>query len=161
MSAAVVLEGITKSFPGVVANDDVNLTVELGEIHAISGENGAGKSTLMKILYGMQAPDKGRIVVEGREVSFSSPKDAIAAGIGMVHQHFMLADNLTVLENVILGAEPAHRGMIDFQEARDHLKQAQKRRAKILLTLRSEKSKDNFYERPEGSSYLLKRLLQA
>ncbi len=123
MSAAVVLEGITKSFPGVVANDDVNLTVESGEIHAISGENGAGKSTLMKILYGMQAPDKGRIVVEGREVSFSSPKDAIAAGIGMVHQHFMLADNLTVLENVILGAEPAHRGVIDFQEARDHLKQ--------------------------------------
>jgi len=121
MDAAVVLEGITKSFPGIVANDDVNLTVESGEIHAICGENGAGKSTLMKILYGMQPPDEGRIVVEGREVSFSSPRDAIAAGIGMVHQHFMLADNLTVLENVILGAEPTHRGVIDFQAARDHL----------------------------------------
>ena len=118
MASAVKLEGITKRFPGVIANDGVNLDVAAGEIHAICGENGAGKSTLMKILYGMQAPDEGRMVVNGEEVSFSSPKDAIARGIGMVHQHFMLADNLSVLENIILGSEPANRGVINFPEAR-------------------------------------------
>jgi simple sugar transport system ATP-binding protein len=118
MASAVKLEGITKRFPGVIANDGVNLDVAAGEIHAICGENGAGKSTLMKILYGMQAPDEGRMVVNGEEVSFSSPKDAIAHGIGMVHQHFMLADNLSVLENIILGSEPANRGVINFPEAR-------------------------------------------
>lgn len=121
MASAVRLEGITKRFPGVIANDGVNLDVEDGEIHAICGENGAGKSTLMKILYGMQAPDEGRMLVHGEEVSFASPKDAIAKGIGMVHQHFMLADNLSVLENVILGSEPARFGAIDFPEARRHL----------------------------------------
>ncbi|OII59627.1 MULTISPECIES: ABC transporter ATP-binding protein [unclassified Streptomyces] len=102
---AVELRGITKRFPGVVANHDIHLTVRKGTVHALCGENGAGKSTLMKILYGMQKPDEGTIVVDGREVSFHSPADAIAAGIGMVHQHFMLADNLTVLENVVLGSE--------------------------------------------------------
>ncbi len=106
MVAAIELEGITKRFPGVVANDNVNLVVEPGEIHAICGENGAGKSTLMKILYGMQRPDEGTMKVNGQLVDFSSPTDAIDEGIGMVHQHFMLADNLTVLENVILGGEP-------------------------------------------------------
>ena len=107
---AVELEGIVKRFPGVVANDDVDLAVRRGEIHAIVGENGAGKSTLMKILYGMQPPDEGTIAVNGEPVAFRSPKDAIAAGIGMVHQHFMLADNLTVLENIVLGNEPASVG---------------------------------------------------
>ncbi len=87
-------------------------------MHAIVGENGAGKSTLMKILYGMQKPDEGSIEIDGRPVSFSSPADAIAAGIGMVHQHFMLADNLTVLENVVLGAEPGSFGRLDFRAAR-------------------------------------------
>ena len=106
MAPAIELIGITKTFPGVVANDDVNLTVAEGEIHAICGENGAGKSTLMKILYGMQAADEGRMLVRGEEVTFATPAEAIDAGIGMVHQHFMLADQLTVLENVILGAEP-------------------------------------------------------
>ena len=106
MALAIELIDITKRFPGVVANDRVNLKVEAGEIHAIVGENGAGKSTLMKILYGMQSADEGRMLVHGQEVSFSSPSDAIDLGIGMVHQHFMLADNLTVLENVILGSEP-------------------------------------------------------
>ena len=106
MAPAIELVGITKTFPGVLANDDVNLLVEEGEIHAICGENGAGKSTLMKILYGMQAADEGRMLVRGEEVEFSSPAEAIDHGIGMVHQHFMLADQLTVLENVILGAEP-------------------------------------------------------
>jgi simple sugar transport system ATP-binding protein len=106
--SAVELRGITKRFPGVVANSDVSLVVRRGTIHAIVGENGAGKSTLMKILYGMQRPDSGEIVVDGRSVHFSSPQQAITAGIGMVHQHFMLADNLTVLENVVLGAERQH-----------------------------------------------------
>jgi ABC-type uncharacterized transport system ATPase subunit len=101
----VVLRGITKRFPGVVANSDVHLTVTNAEVHAICGENGAGKSTLMKILYGMLQPDEGEIEVNGKPVRLRSPSDAIAAGIGMVHQHFMLADNLTVFENVVLGAE--------------------------------------------------------
>jgi ABC-type uncharacterized transport system ATPase subunit len=104
----VELTGITKRFPGVVANSDVNLTVRGGEVHAVCGENGAGKSTLMKILYGMQQPDEGTIAVNGRQVHFRNPQDAIKAGIGMVHQHFMLADNLTVRENVLLGAENLH-----------------------------------------------------
>ncbi|HWH33513.1 MAG TPA: ABC transporter ATP-binding protein [Egibacteraceae bacterium] len=115
---AIELRGIGKRFPGVVANDDVNLAILPGEVHAIVGENGAGKSTLMKILYGMQRPDEGEIRVAGEPVAFRSPKDAIAAGIGMVHQHFMLAGNLTVLENVVLGAEPRRFGALDWSEAR-------------------------------------------
>ncbi|WMX45400.1 ABC transporter ATP-binding protein [Streptomyces roseicoloratus] len=102
---AVELHGITKRFPGVVANKDIAITVRKGTVHALIGENGAGKSTLMKILYGMQKPDEGTIAIDGEQVAFSSPGDAIARGIGMVHQHFMLADNLTVLENVVLGGE--------------------------------------------------------
>ncbi|MBW0106324.1 ABC transporter ATP-binding protein [Pseudonocardia sp. KRD291] len=105
---AVELRGITKRFPGVVANSDIDLAVRRGEVHALCGENGAGKSTLMKILYGMQGADEGTISVDGTEVVFRTPGDAIAAGIGMVHQHFMLADNLTVAENVLLGAERLH-----------------------------------------------------
>ncbi|MER6976946.1 ABC transporter ATP-binding protein [Streptomyces carpinensis] len=99
------MRGITKRFPGVVANRDIDITVRTGTVHALCGENGAGKSTLMKILYGMQQPDEGTITVNGEQVTFHNPADAIARGIGMVHQHFMLADNLTVLENVVLGAE--------------------------------------------------------
>jgi simple sugar transport system ATP-binding protein len=105
---AVELRGITKRFPGVVANRDISLAVRRGTIHAIVGENGAGKSTLMKILYGVQQPDEGSISVNGGQVTLKSPTDAIRAGIGMVFQHFMLADNLTVLENVVLGAESLH-----------------------------------------------------
>jgi simple sugar transport system ATP-binding protein len=104
----VQLRGITKRFPGVVANHDIDLTVRRGSIHAIVGENGAGKSTLMKILYGMYRPDSGEILVDGEPVVFGSPQHAINAGIGMVHQHFMLADNFTVLENIVLGAEKLH-----------------------------------------------------
>ncbi len=121
MANAIELIGITKRFPGVIANDNVNLAVERGEIHAVCGENGAGKSTLMKILYGMQPPDEGTIKVNDSEVKLSSPGDAIELGIGMVHQHFMLADNLTVMENVILGSEPMKRGIIDLDAARQHL----------------------------------------
>jgi ABC-type uncharacterized transport system ATPase subunit len=119
---AVELDGISKRFPGVVANDRVGLTVTPGEVHAIVGENGAGKSTLMKILYGMQRPDEGTIRVGGHEVHFRSPKDAIGAGIGMVHQHFMLAENLSVLENVVLGSEPVRGPAIDFGQAKDRIK---------------------------------------
>ncbi|MGK5551869.1 ABC transporter ATP-binding protein [Actinomadura kijaniata] len=102
---AFELRGITKRFPGVVANRDIDLTVRAGTVHAIVGENGAGKSTLMKTLYGMHKPDEGTIRINGEQVTLNSPSDAIARGVGMVHQHFMLADNLTVLENVVLGAE--------------------------------------------------------
>ena len=122
MALAIELTGITKRFPGVVANDDINLAVAEGEIHAICGENGAGKSTLMKILYGMQPPDEGTIKIRGEAVELGSPAQAIELGIGMVHQHFMLADQLTVLENVILGAEPMRSfGRIDFEAGRKHL----------------------------------------
>ncbi|WP_157252359.1 ABC transporter ATP-binding protein [Nonomuraea typhae] len=116
---AVELEGITKRFPGVVANHDIRIAIQPGTVHAICGENGAGKSTLMKILYGMQKPDEGTIRVNGAGVSFRSPSDAINVGIGMVHQHFMLADNLTVLENIVLGAEPKKAaGRLDVAAAR-------------------------------------------
>src|ERR687894_2440144 len=115
---AVELRGITKRFPGVVANKDIELRVRRGEVHAIVGENGAGKSTLMKTLYGMHRPDEGTILLDGREVHFRSPGDAIEAGIGMVHQHFMLADNFTVLENIVLGSEPTRGGRLDVDEAR-------------------------------------------
>ena len=109
----VVLEHITKRFPGVLANDDVSLELRPAEVHALIGENGAGKSTLMRVLYGMYPADGGRIIVRGQEVKIASPRDAIALGIGMVHQHFVLVDPFTVTENIILGNEgqagPGHR----------------------------------------------------
>ena len=118
---AVQVTGVTKRFPGVVANRDVSLAVRAGSVHAIVGENGAGKSTLMKILYGMQRPDEGTIAVDGSPVALTSPAAAIAVGIGMVHQHFMLADNLTVLENVVLGAEPRKGLRLDVAAARNKI----------------------------------------
>jgi simple sugar transport system ATP-binding protein len=120
---AVELRGITKRFPGVVANRDIELRVRRGEVHAIVGENGAGKSTLMKTLYGMHRPDEGEILLDGKPVAFRSPADAIAAGIGMVHQHFMLADNFTVLENVVLGSEPTKGVRLDRAEARRRIRE--------------------------------------
>jgi simple sugar transport system ATP-binding protein len=122
-SYAVELVGIGKTFPGVIANHDITLRVRAGTIHAIVGENGAGKSTLMNTLYGMHQPDEGTISVFGHEARFKSPTDAIAAGVGMVHQHFMLADNLTVVENIILGAEPAEHGVLKLSEAKHRLAQ--------------------------------------
>src|SRR5437868_8454026 len=107
MPAAVELRGITKRFPGVVANDDVHFAAAEGEVHALLGENGAGKSTLSNILTGLYRPDEGEIELGGRAVSFSSPRDALDAGICMVHQHFRLVPPFTVAENVILGD---HRG---------------------------------------------------
>ncbi|WP_247001777.1 ABC transporter ATP-binding protein [Halosolutus gelatinilyticus] len=103
---AVHMDGVTKRFPGVVANDDVDLRVERGTVHALLGENGAGKTTLMNVLYGLYEPEEGRVVVDGEARSFDSPRDAIDAGIGMIHQHFMLVDPMTVAENIALGDEP-------------------------------------------------------
>ncbi len=116
--AAIELRDIVKRFPGVVANDGVKLRVMPGTIHAIVGENGAGKSTLMKILYGAQRPDEGHILVNGLEQTFRSPRDAIGVGIGMVFQHFQLADNLTVWENIVLGDEPGSALRMDVGAAR-------------------------------------------
>ncbi len=114
---AVVMRNITKTFPGlyrpVVANAEVNLSIDAGEFHVIVGENGAGKSTLMNILYGLQAPDAGDISLFGRPVTLHGPKDAIAAGIGMIHQHFMLVPSFTVAENIVLGHEPVRGGLMD------------------------------------------------
>ncbi len=104
--AAVRLEGITKRFPGVLANDDVDFTVERGTVHALVGENGAGKTTLMNILYGLYEPTAGTISIDGDQHVFESPQDAMRAGIGMIHQHFMLVDTMTVAENLVLGQEP-------------------------------------------------------
>jgi simple sugar transport system ATP-binding protein len=113
------LRGITKRFPGVVANDNVNLALNTGEVLSLIGENGAGKSTLMSVLYGMYKPDEGDIIIDGEPQVFSSPADAIAAGIGMVHQHFMLVPVFTVAENVVLGVEPTGAlGKLNIDEAR-------------------------------------------
>ncbi|WP_336359431.1 ABC transporter ATP-binding protein [Haladaptatus sp. ZSTT2] len=103
---AVRLAGITKRFPGVVANDNVDLTVEQGSVHALLGENGAGKTTLMNVLYGLYKPNEGTVNINGTPRDFSSPRDAIKTGIGMIHQHFMLVDPMTVADNVVLGNEP-------------------------------------------------------
>ncbi len=110
------MQGITKRFPGVVANDSVDFQVEAGEIHALVGENGAGKSTLMKILYGLEQPDAGQILLDGRPVNIPHPHAAIRFGIGMVHQHFQLLPSLTVAENVALGYEP-RQGMFIRRDA--------------------------------------------
>ena len=111
------LRGITKRFPGVVANAGVDLTVEDGEIHALLGENGAGKTTLMNILYGLYRADEGEVLIDGSPARFEGPGDAIAAGLGMVHQHFMLIPVFTVTENIVLGNEPT-RGRLGFLDRR-------------------------------------------
>ncbi len=119
----VRLENITKQYPGVLALNHADLVIRSGEIHALLGENGAGKTTLMKVLYGMTVPDEGEIYIRQKQVRFSSPIEAIAAGIGMVHQHFMQADMLTVLENVIAGAEVSVRGRINYRQARRNVQE--------------------------------------
>jgi len=117
------LRGITKSFGALLANDSIDLKVETGEIHAILGENGAGKSTLMNIVYGLVAPDRGEILVDGVVKNIREPSDALASGIGMVHQHFMLVPVFTVAENIVLGHEKTgFAGRLDLQEARERIK---------------------------------------
>jgi general nucleoside transport system ATP-binding protein len=123
--AANVLElrGITKVFPGTVANDHIDLDLRRGEVHALLGENGAGKTTLMNILYGLSKPDEGEILLDGERITFSSPKDAIGRGIGMVHQHFMLIPVMTVAENIVLGIEPSEKGFLDYDAARARVRE--------------------------------------
>ncbi len=122
MADDLVLEmrDIRKEFPGVVANDDVSFDVRRGEVHALLGENGAGKSTLMNILYGLYKPDGGEIRLNGKPVSFTSAREAIEAGIGMVHQHFMLIPVMTVAENIVLGTEPVKGGVLLDEASADH-----------------------------------------
>lgn len=122
MTKIVEMQGITKAFPGIIANDDVHFDLERGEIHALLGENGAGKTTLMNILYGLYTPDKGKILINGEEVRFSTARDAIAHGLGMVHQHFMLVQRFTVAENIILGQKSPRFPIIeDMKQVNDRL----------------------------------------
>ena len=118
------LRNITKRFGTLTANDNISLTLEPGEIHSLLGENGAGKSTLMNVLYGLLQPDEGQILIDGQPVKFNGPGDAMAAGIGMVHQHFMLIPVFTVAENVVLGNEPTSKiGGLDLDKARELVKE--------------------------------------
>jgi len=115
---ALRMVGITKRFPGILANDNITFEVRAGEVHSLLGENGAGKTTLMNILYGLHQPNSGRIYINGREVGITSPRVAVDLGVGMVHQHFMLADNLSALENVMLGIPPKRPPLLDLDSAR-------------------------------------------
>ena len=117
METIVEMRGITKTFPGIIANDNITLELRRGEIHALLGENGAGKSTLMSILFGLYGPDSGTILKNGEAVAINGPNDATRLGIGMVHQHFKLVHNFTVLENIILGVETTRNGFLRMDEA--------------------------------------------
>lgn len=117
------LKGIVKAFPGVLANDHIDFTLRKGEIHTLLGENGAGKTTLVNILYGLYSPDAGEIRLNGNEVKIKTPSDALAHGIGMVHQHFMLIPIMSVAENIILGKETKKYGLLDFDKARRRIKE--------------------------------------
>jgi simple sugar transport system ATP-binding protein len=114
----VSLEGITKRFGDVVANDGIDFTLRGGTVHALLGENGSGKTTLMSVLYGLYEKDAGRIVIDGEPREFNSPRDAMDAGVGMIHQHFQLVETMTVLQNVVLGHEPTENGLVDESAAR-------------------------------------------
>src|SRR4029453_5988351 len=111
------LRGITKRFPGVLANDHIDFDLGRNEVHALLGENGAGKHPLMNVLYGLYSPDEGEILIKGEPVRMRSPKDAIDHGIGMVHQHFMLIPVMTVAENIVLANEPRHAGGLFADDA--------------------------------------------
>jgi simple sugar transport system ATP-binding protein len=122
------LKGITKQFAGVLANDDIDFRVAEGEIVALLGENGAGKTTLMNILYGLYTPTSGQVLIDGEPLVLLSPADAIAAGIGMVHQHFMLVPVFTVAENIVLGDEPTKAmGWLDTNRARKTVREISNR----------------------------------
>src|SRR6266705_2636731 len=122
------LKGITRRFGSLVANDRIDLSVAPGQVHALLGENGAGKTTLMNVLYGLLQPDEGEILLDGKKAQFNSPKNAIAAGIGMVHQHFMLVPVFTVAENVTLGIEQADwAGLLDRRRTRRDVRELSER----------------------------------
>src|SRR6476659_4184046 len=122
-SLVLEMRHITKRFPGIVANDDIGFDLREGEVHALLGENGAGKSTLMNVLYGLYHPDEGEIVIKGRPVELGSPRAAIDAGVGMVHQHFMLIPVMTVAENIVLAVEPtSRRVLLDERAAEDSVR---------------------------------------
>lgn len=127
MPTVIEMKGISKSFPGIKANDNICLSVEQGEIHVLLGENGAGKSTLMNILYGLYNPDEGEILVKGTPVKISNPNVAISLGIGMVHQHFMLVPPFTVTENIILGSEPSKGIVLDMDKATKEVEEISKK----------------------------------
>ena len=114
----IEMRHITKIFPGIIANDDINLGLRKGEIHALLGENGAGKSTLMSVLFGLYQPEKGEILRNGEVVKITDPNVATKLGIGMVHQHFKLVECFTVLDNIILGAEDSKMGFVQKAQAR-------------------------------------------
>ena len=120
-SYAVEMLGITKRFPGIIANDNITLQLKKGEIHALLGENGAGKSTLMSVLFGLYQPEEGEIHKDGKKVEIRNPNDANALGIGMVHQHFKLVEVFTVLDNIIMGVEPCKYGFLQKKEARQRV----------------------------------------
>src|SRR3712207_3280310 len=121
------LRSVTKRFPGVLANDRVDFELARGEVHALLGENGAGKSTLMSILYGLYHPDEGEIRLNGKPVRIGSPNDAIALGIGMVHQHFMLIPVMTVAENIVLATEPRKGPFLDLGSAEARVRELSER----------------------------------
>ena len=127
MSYIIEMNHITKTFPGIIANDNCTLKLKKGEIHALLGENGAGKSTLMSILFGMYQQDSGEILVNGKAVEINNPNDAAEHKIGMVHQHFKLVGNFTVTENIILGIEESKQGVIDVSTAAKKIKELSER----------------------------------
>ena len=132
MKHALEMRNIVKRFPGVLANNRVNLTIQSGEIHALVGENGAGKSTLMQILYGFHAMDSGEIFIDAERVHLASPKDAIARGIGMVHQEFMLVRPFSVAENTVLGLRDGGGPLLDLQKASARLRDLSNRHGLAL-----------------------------
>ncbi|GEN54087.1 ABC transporter ATP-binding protein [Halobacillus faecis] len=123
MDYVIEMLNIRKEFPGIVANDNINLQVKKGEIHALLGENGAGKSTLMNVLFGLYQPERGEIRVRGEKVNITDPNVANAQGIGMVHQHFMLVDTFTVTENIVLGSEPKKAGTVNLKHAEEQVRE--------------------------------------
>ena len=127
METLLELRNIVKRFGDVIANDHVNLEVRKGEIHGLLGENGAGKTTLMNVLYGIYQPDEGEIIFEGKKVRFKSPKDAISAGIGMVHQHFMLVPRMNVLQNLVLGYRTPSDPLVDVRWVEEKVRKLSRR----------------------------------
>lgn len=127
MEDAVVMSNITMCFGKVIANNEVNFNARWGEVHGLVGENGAGKTTLMRVLYGMYKQNEGEVLINSKKVSFSSPKDAIAQGIGMVHQHFSLVPSMTVAENVVIGKPPYRKGLIDLKKSEEIVSELSKK----------------------------------